>query len=147
MLRMLQAHGLDAGPTQRPSLAGAAAGLIAALPALGIMLLFGSLDAPARATGTSPIMAAFFFSSALLVGGLLYGCSSGPPTTYGAAGSLVCRSGSYSGCSAPYQCCNGCPTNRPYRDILPQGCCWRSSYGSWPSASHFPSFSGGSKLG
>ena len=28
MLRMLQAHGLDAGPTQRPLLAGAIAGVI-----------------------------------------------------------------------------------------------------------------------
>jgi hypothetical protein len=73
MLSMLQAPGLDAGPTQRPLLAGAAAALVAAVPALAVMFLFGSLDAPARSTGTSRIMAAVLYGGALLVGGLLYG--------------------------------------------------------------------------
>ena len=40
MLSMLQAHGLDAGPTQRPLLAGAIAGLIAAVPALAVLVGF-----------------------------------------------------------------------------------------------------------
>ena len=35
MLRMLQAHGLDAGPTQRPLLAGAIAGVIGSGPGPG----------------------------------------------------------------------------------------------------------------
>jgi hypothetical protein len=73
MLSMLQAHGLDAGPTQRPLLAGSAAGLVAAVPALVVMLLFESLDAPTRATGISHLLAAIAVVGALLIGGLLYG--------------------------------------------------------------------------
>jgi hypothetical protein len=73
MLSMLQAHGLDAGPMQRPLLAGAVAGLVAAAPALGVTLLLGSLDAPARATGTSPLIAAIVYSGVLALGGVLYG--------------------------------------------------------------------------
>ena len=44
MLSMLQAHGLDAGPTQRPLLAGAISGLIADLPATALLASFGALD-------------------------------------------------------------------------------------------------------
>ena len=73
MLSMLQAHGLDAGPTQRPLLAGSAAGLVAAAPALAVMLLFRSLDPPAHATGTSPLTVAATQAGLLLLGGLLYG--------------------------------------------------------------------------
>ena len=73
MLTMLQAHGLDAGPTQRPLIAGAAAGLVAAVPALAGMLLFRSLDGPARATGESPLMVAAAYAGLLVLGGLLYG--------------------------------------------------------------------------
>ena len=42
MLRMLQAHGLDAGPTQRPLLAGAIAGVSAVIPALSVLAGFQS---------------------------------------------------------------------------------------------------------
>jgi hypothetical protein len=70
---MLQAHGLDAGPTQRPLLAGSAAGLVAAAPALAVMLQFGSLGAPARTMGTSPLTIAATQAGLLLLGGLLYG--------------------------------------------------------------------------
>ena len=73
MLSMLQAHGLDAGPTQRPLLAGAAAGLVAAVPALAVMLCSDRstrrsaqqarpLDRPSSTCG-----------GLLLLGGLLYG--------------------------------------------------------------------------
>ncbi len=70
---MLQAHGLDAGPTQRPLLAGAIAGLIAAVPALAVLVRFGSLDAPARATGTSSLVAGLAYGGLMLLGGVLYG--------------------------------------------------------------------------
>lgn len=73
MLRMLQAHGLDAGPTQRPLLAGAIAGVIAAAPALVVLTGFQSLDAPARATGTSVLVASLAYAGLMLVGGILYG--------------------------------------------------------------------------
>jgi hypothetical protein len=73
MLSMLQAHGLEAGPTQRPILAGAVSGLIAALPALAVVLLFGSLDAPVGAIGITLTAAAIAYCALLLAGGLLYG--------------------------------------------------------------------------
>ena len=73
MLSMLQAHGLDAGPTQRPLLAGAAAGVLADIPALAVLVAFRSLDAPTQFTGTSPAIIALAFSGLLLIGGLIYG--------------------------------------------------------------------------
>ena len=73
MLRMLQAHGLDAGPTQRPLLAGALAGVLAAVPALLVLAGFQSLDAPARAIGTSAGAAGLAYAGLMLLGGILYG--------------------------------------------------------------------------
>src|SRR5918993_1573130 len=73
MLRMLQAHGLDAGPTQRPLLAGALAGVLAAIPALLVLAGFQSLDAPARAIGTSAGAAGLAYAGLMLLGGVLYG--------------------------------------------------------------------------
>ena len=73
MLRMLQAHGLDAGPTQRPRLAGAIAGVIATAPALATLVGFHALDGPARATGTSVFSAGLAYACLMLFGGVLYG--------------------------------------------------------------------------
>ena len=73
MPRMLQAHGLEAGPTQRPLLAGAMGGMISALPALAVLIGFRSLDAPAMATGTSVFAAGLTFTGLMLLGGVLYG--------------------------------------------------------------------------
>jgi hypothetical protein len=70
---MLQAHGLDAGPTQRPLLTGAIAGVIATAPALAVLAGFQSLDAPAWATGTSVFAASLAYVSLMLFGGILYG--------------------------------------------------------------------------
>jgi hypothetical protein len=70
---MLQAHGLDAGPTQRPLLAGASAGVIATAPALVVLAGFQTLDAPARITGLSSFTAAIAYIGLMLVGGVLYG--------------------------------------------------------------------------
>ena len=73
MLKMLQAHGLAAGPTQRPLLAGAIAGVIATAPALAALAAFQALDAPARAIGASVFAAALAYASLMLFGGILYG--------------------------------------------------------------------------
>jgi hypothetical protein len=73
MLKMLRAHGLAAGPTQRPLPAGAIAGVIATAPALAVLTAFQSLDAPARASGTSVFAAALAYTSLMLFGGILYG--------------------------------------------------------------------------
>ena len=73
MLRMLRAHGLDAGPTQRPLLAGAIAGLIADIPATALLELFGSLGALGPTIGTSPVVAGLAYGAIVLLGGVLYG--------------------------------------------------------------------------
>jgi hypothetical protein len=73
MLRMLQAHGLDAGPTQRPLLAGAIAGVIATALVLAVLAGFQALDAPARAIGASVFAAALAYAGLMLFGGTLYG--------------------------------------------------------------------------
>src|SRR4051794_23313344 len=73
MLEILRAHGLDAGPTQRPLLAGALSGLLADIPVLPLLALFGSLDALGLAAHVSAVTAGRGFGSAMLLGGLLYG--------------------------------------------------------------------------
>src|SRR5215218_1320902 len=73
MLRMLRAHGLDAGPTQRPLLAGALSGLLADIPVFPLLALFGSLNAFSFAVGASAVTAGLAFGSVMLLGGLLYG--------------------------------------------------------------------------
>lgn len=73
MLRMLRAHGLDAGPTQRPLLAGALAGVIATAPALTVLKGFQALAAPARTIGMSVPAAGLAYVGLMLLGGILYG--------------------------------------------------------------------------
>jgi len=70
---MLQAHGLDAGPTQRPLLAGAITGVMATVPALAVLAGFQALGAPARAGGTSVFAAGLAYAGLMLLGGILYG--------------------------------------------------------------------------
>lgn len=53
MASFLAAHGYDPGPTQRPLLAGAAAGLVATAPAIAVLHGFGSLGVEARILGLS----------------------------------------------------------------------------------------------
>jgi hypothetical protein len=53
MAGFLSAHGYDPGPTQRPLLAGAISGVLATIPAIAILIAFGSLAAEARILGLS----------------------------------------------------------------------------------------------
>lgn len=73
MLSMLQAHGLDAGPTQRPLLCGAISGLIANAPATAMLVIFGSLEAAVQGLGIGPpaVLAAFCVLN--LIAGIAYG--------------------------------------------------------------------------
>jgi hypothetical protein len=48
MAGFLSAHGYEPGPTQRPLLAGAISGVIATAPAIGLLLVFGSLRVEAE---------------------------------------------------------------------------------------------------
>jgi hypothetical protein len=73
MLEMLRAHGLDAGPTQRPLLAGAIAGVLADIPVLILLGRFGSLAAIADAFSLSVPVVAFVHAAAMVAGGIGYG--------------------------------------------------------------------------
>ena len=55
MATFLSAHGFDPGPTQRPLLAGAFAGVAATLPAIVILVLLGSLAVEANILGMSEL--------------------------------------------------------------------------------------------
>lgn len=61
----LSAQGYDPGPTQRPRLAGAISGLLATVPAIAILHLFGSLQVEARILGVS-IVATLLAGSVLM---------------------------------------------------------------------------------
>ena len=52
----LTAHGYDPGPTQRPLLAGAITGVLASIPAIGMLYGFGSLGVEARILGLSELV-------------------------------------------------------------------------------------------
>jgi hypothetical protein len=53
MSGFLGAHGYDPGPTQRPLTAGAIGGLLATVPVIALLHLFGSLPVEARILGLS----------------------------------------------------------------------------------------------
>jgi hypothetical protein len=55
MAGFLSAHGYDPGPTQRPVLAGAISGVVATLPAIAILVAFGSLRVEAGILGLSQL--------------------------------------------------------------------------------------------
>ena len=73
MLSMLQAHGLDAGPTQRPLLAGAISSLVADVPAAAVFAAFGSLNALGAAFGMPIVAPGVVYAALMVLGGLLYG--------------------------------------------------------------------------
>ncbi len=73
MLEMLRAHGLDAGPTQRPALAGTLSGALAAVPALLVMLRLGSLSRLAAEAGVSLLAAGLLQALGMALAGAAYG--------------------------------------------------------------------------
>ena len=56
MAGFLAAHGYDPGPSQRPFLAGAISGLIGTIPAIGVLIAFGSLKVEAQILGMSRLL-------------------------------------------------------------------------------------------
>lgn len=56
MAGFLSAHGYDPGPVQRPYATGALSGVVATLPALGLLHAFGSLEVEAEILGI-PVLA------------------------------------------------------------------------------------------
>ena len=75
MIRFLLAHGSDPGPTQRPLLAGALTGLLAAIPAGVAFVGFGSFVVAADdVIRLSRSMTGALLLTALTGAGFLYGC-------------------------------------------------------------------------
>ena len=72
MASFLGAHGYDPGPTQRPILAGAITGLLATVPAVGLLFLFGSVEVEARILGVSVAATLAVGAMVMAVAGALY---------------------------------------------------------------------------
>jgi hypothetical protein len=73
MAAFLAAHGFDPGPTQRPLLAGAISGILATVPAVAILYLFGSLEIEARILGISPLITIAAGLPVMAAAGATYG--------------------------------------------------------------------------
>ena len=74
MIGLFNAHGFDPGPTERPLLAGAATGLLAAVPATAVLWGFGTLRVLADDFFQLPEAAtALIVVAAFVVAGMIYG--------------------------------------------------------------------------
>lgn len=72
MAGFLDAHGYAPGPTQRPLLTGAISGALATIPAVGLLLAFGSLGVEARILGISDVATVAIGVPAMAVAGAVY---------------------------------------------------------------------------
>ena len=68
----LDAHGYDPGPSQRPLLAGAISGILATVPAIGVLIYFGSLKVEAHILGMSWVATLMLGWAAMAVAGAAY---------------------------------------------------------------------------
>lgn len=73
MNRFLRAHGYEAGPTQRPRLAGALAGGIAEVPTLALLWTTGALQQLAGAMGLGLVTGVGLHIGLVLLAGVIYG--------------------------------------------------------------------------
>ena len=73
MSRFLRAHGYDAGPTQRPRLAGLLAGAIAEPPTLALLWATGALRPLSRAAGLEVQAGLAVHVALVLAAGAFYG--------------------------------------------------------------------------
>ena len=72
MYGFLAAHGYDPGPSQRPFTAGAISGILGTIPAIGILVAFGSLKAEAAILGMTPLATLGAGWAAMAVAGAAY---------------------------------------------------------------------------
>jgi hypothetical protein len=72
MASFLQAHGYDPGPSQRPFSAGAISGVLATVPAIGVLLWFGSLRTEAQILGLSELATVAVGWTAMAIAGAAY---------------------------------------------------------------------------
>jgi hypothetical protein len=73
MAGFLSAHGYNPGPTQRPFTAGALSGIAAALPAVAVLWLFGSLEIEARILSLSLWATLALGFATMAIAGAAYG--------------------------------------------------------------------------
>jgi len=72
MAGFLAAHGYEPGPSQRPFLAGAISGVIGTIPALGVLLAFGSLNVEAQILGISRLLTVGLGWAVMAIAGAAY---------------------------------------------------------------------------
>ena len=77
MATFLSVHGYDPGPSQRPLLSGALSGLLGTIPAIPILIGFGSLDVEARILGLSSATTLAAGCGVMAVAGAFYARSFG----------------------------------------------------------------------
>lgn len=68
----LDAHGYDPGPSQRPLLSGAISGILATVPAIVVLVVFGSLEVEARILGISWLATLVLGTAAMAIAGAAY---------------------------------------------------------------------------
>ena len=72
MATFLSVQGYDPGPSQRPLLSGAISGVLATAPAVGILLIFGSLKVEAKILHLSPLLTVGIGWVVMAVAGAVY---------------------------------------------------------------------------
>lgn len=72
-MQYMRAHGNTPGPTQRPLLAGAVTGLMAEIPAIGMLWWSGALSSVSQSLSLGLWMTLALYSAAMIVSGALYG--------------------------------------------------------------------------
>ena len=88
MAGFLAAHGYDPGPSQRPFLAGAISGLLGTIPAIGVLVGFGSLQIEAQILGMSPLATLGAGWAAMAAAGAAYARIFGRAANYSKGGWL-----------------------------------------------------------
>lgn len=71
--RFLRAHGYEAGPTQRPRLAGALSAAVAELPTLAVLWSTGAVQPLLQSTGLSLPVGLAVHVALVLLAGIIYG--------------------------------------------------------------------------
>jgi hypothetical protein len=72
MAGFLAAHGYDPGPSQRPILAGAISGVLGTVPAIGVLIAFGSLKVEAEILGMSSLLTLGIGLAVMAIAGAAY---------------------------------------------------------------------------
>jgi hypothetical protein len=72
MALFLAAHGYDPGPSQRPLLAGAISGVLATIPAIAVLIAFGSLRVESEILGLSELETVVAGWVAMGIAGAIY---------------------------------------------------------------------------